>query len=881
MAAADYRTQRERILSALYDYVDLGLPVIPLCSHDHRGYSARHISKCNQAGKVPLIKGWQTHENTTHEQVRSWIKEFKNINIGLPLGHASGYVGIDVDGEVGEELLWEMSKGDLPDTWEYTTGAGRRLLYAIPVGLQTKKFTNAGDGEHQECSILAFGQQTVLPPSIHHTGKIYEWIEGHSPEDIDCAMAPKWLIDLVRLDSRISPGGIGTIDLTKPTPKPSQDAPKASINPILVTDTVLPAEFSEFESVEMDLTPPDTDYVGKPTKAQEQEEENRLTAEELTQKITAGNRDNQMTRIIGHFCAKFRDLGKDYIMLMAKNHNQVFCDPPLDEMAIEAKVNHFWEMEQMKTAQYKQLKAAAEDKKQFAPLDIAQVVLNRLEEQGYCIKADSSEAIIWLTKKSEGPWKAYNVHGTGGEFQVFIKDPISDPELGGDPRWATKKHIADVVNALLTELRAAGRIWDTDRKNLDTQTVDAYKYIPLKGGKLLDWRTGELKPWDPETNLTYVLPVEYDPNAKCPAWERRLAEWLPDEGSRKIMQEFVGYSLIPYMGFEKALMIVGEGANGKSLFLETIQGMLGYEVVGSINMRSLFSRFGPAELLGKILNIVNEAGSEYLRGAHADDFKNLVSGGRIIADVKNKAPLTFNNTAKFIFASNHDVKTSDKSEGWLRRMLIVPFEQDFSKSPVPKYEIMSELRKEYAGIFNWALEGLRRLMQNKQFSTSEAAQRKMDEYRYKNDIAADFFIHCLEGPIPILGVSGKPVERGTATTAIEQLFKLWIQYRESTLIKDRERITEYLIKKGFQKKRAVNPLLSKSAKTMCWINLKVNIRDEGFLEELRDSLEASPEIREYAIKKLAEIDGDEERVAKGLPREATVTELPTSQTSSN
>lgn len=876
MATMDANQARERIRSAMRYYVGLGLPIIPLCSHDHLGYPERHKATCKQAGKIPLIKNWQNHDNTTLEDIKGWIKEFKNFNIGLPLGHVSGFVGIDIDGEQGEELLYEMSGGDLPETWEYITGAGRRLLYQIPVGMQTKKFVNAGDGEHQECSILAAGQQTVLPPSIHKSGRVYEWVEGRSPEDIDCAMAPKWLLDLIRADNRRTPGASKTYNLTDVGGEFNMTPPPMKADVYNIED-----EFSEFDPEDIDLTPPETGFKGKKAKGQteETEEENRITPEELTQPIPEGQRDNQMTRIIGHFCAKFRDLGKDYIMLMAKNHNQMFCKPPLEDSTIEAKVNHIWEIEQMKSAQYKELRA--DDKNKFAPINVAQVVLNRLEADGYLLCADPKEAIIWMTKKDKGPWRHYNVAGAGGEFQKFILGPLSNPELGGQPHWSTKKNFGDVINAILATLRESGRIWDVNKQHIDTQVLKDYKYIPLAGGKLLDWRTGEIMPWDPTTYFTYTIPVEYDPNAKAPNWEKRLKEWLPEEGSRMIVQEFIGYSLIPYMGFEKALMLIGEGANGKSLFLETIQGMLGYEVVSSINMRTLFSRFGPADLLGKIINVVNEAGSEYLRGSHADDFKNLVSGGRITADVKNKAPLTFNNTAKFIFAANHDVKTSDKSEGWLRRMLIVPFEQDFSKSNVPKYEIMQELRQEYPGIFNWALEGLRRLMENKQFSTSASVERKMQEYRYKNDITADFFEHCLEGPIVTLGVNGKPIERGTATATVELLFKLWIQYKESTLQKDRERLTEYLQKKGFKKKRAANPFMSTAAKTMCWINLKIKIKDEGFLEELKESLEATPILREYAIKRLAELDGEAEHAANNAPRKATVTELPNSQAGNN
>lgn len=854
---------KQRIRSAIQEYVNLGLPIIPLCAHDHEGYSEKHKATCNQAGKVPIIKGWQTHASTSAAQVGTWIKEFKNINIGLPLGHVSGYVGIDVDGVLGESMLEEMSNGDLPETWEYATGAGRRLLYAIPVGMQTKKSVNTGEGDHQECSILAFGQQTVLPPSMHYTGVPYEWVEGRSPEDLDCAMAPHWLIELIRVDAKPKGTNLNfrNLDLTGEEPKSNT----VVIEPLLISDDLLPSEFSEYANIPLSLIPPDGSYTGTATKEQKKEDAG-ITPDELTQKITAGGRDNQMTKIIGSFCAKNRHLGKDYIMFMSKAHNLNFCDPPLDEMAIEAKVNHFWEMEQMKSAQFKNGSIESGDKKVFEPGTIAQVVLNLMEEEGYVIKVDPKEPIIWVTKKTEGPWQPYNAGGNAEDFQVFMRRPVSDPKLGGDARWMTRKSFGEVANALILLLRDSRRFWNATASDLDTQTVDAYKYIPLAGGKLLDWKTGELKAWDPETHLTYVIPVEYNPAATAPNWEKRLLEWLPDPGSRAIMQEFIGYSFVPYMGFEKALMIQGEGANGKSLFLETIQGLLGYKVVESINMRNLFSRFGSAELLGKILNIVNEAGAEYLRGGAADEFKNLVSGGRIKADVKNKAPLTFNNTAKFIFAANHDIKTGDKSEGWLRRMLIVPFDQDFTKSTTPKYEIMQELRAEYAGIFNWALVGLQRLMERKAFSSSSTADIKMADYRQKNDIAADFYANCLKKFELELLESGKTKSTGLPSGLVNSVFQAWIEYRESTVTKYKERIKEYLVSKHNLKiERTKNTLILSRSMTLCWIGLDLDIKDIGFLEHLRDDpIPKYPELKDYAIKRLDFIDESTGHITGGM-----------------
>lgn len=813
-------------------YTGMGLPIIPLCSANHQGMTSGHRERCKAPGKMPLIRGWQQHKETSLDQAMEWLQTWPTANIGLPLGANSGYVGVDIDGSEGEQIFQQMSRGDIPETWEYTTGAGRRLLYTIPVGMKTKKVKQAGKGTHQECAIMCNGQQTVLPPSKHHTGRVYEWCAGKSPEDIDCAMAPQWMIDLIRLEDRPA--------MTFNLATPKKIEPINPLDPVRLREEFTPSGMSDFDHNIPGVTVPPSGVLPPP----KQEEE--ISEALLVNSIPEGQRDNTMTKIIGSFMAKMRGLGKQTILNVSLMHNEKFCVPPLPEEAIIQKVDHLWELEEVKTQQYKDAK---ESRKGFNPMDIAQAALNLLEAEGYCIKLQAGGGIIWHCKKDKGPWQPMDMKS--GELHSLIMPAVVNPQYGGDGKWATRQKLGDVAHALGILLQTQGRTWNVDTGSIDTQSIDNCKYIPLGDGQLLDWRTGELSPWDPETNYTYTIPVDYDPEAKCPNWQKYLKDWLPDEGSRLIVQEFIGYALIPYMGFEKALLIQGGGANGKSLFLETIQGMLGYQITGSNNMGTIFSTFGTQYLFGKILNICNEAGSDYLKGSKSDDFKNLVSGGRVVANVKNQAHRIFNNTAKFVFSSNHDVKTTDKSDGWLRRLLIVPFDQCFLDSKVPKYEIMDALAQEYAGIFNWAIEGLQRLMEAKEFSHSEVAEERKQAYVSDNDIAADFFSNCMRY-IPLKDIDDDK-RWGTPTTNVKDLFIMWTEYRESSIQKHNKYLNDYMAKqKGFKKERSKYLWDSNKKQTMCWVQVKMDIKDPEFLEYLTDS--GTQELRSYAIGRLKEYD---------------------------
>jgi hypothetical protein len=186
-------------LEAALEYLRLGLSPLCCCPPDHVGVGQWH--KCDSPGKAPLHK-WKALQDkaASEREVRDWFRRHPNGNVGCCLGPVSRLVGIDVDDEEGERQLAELSAGDVPSTWEFTSGKGRRLLYKIPDGAVLRT-THQDRGKKRPLSFLAAGSQTVMPPSRHPRGVRYVWVEGFSPDDISPAPAPPWLLDELR------PGG--------------------------------------------------------------------------------------------------------------------------------------------------------------------------------------------------------------------------------------------------------------------------------------------------------------------------------------------------------------------------------------------------------------------------------------------------------------------------------------------------------------------------------------------------------------------------------------------------------------------------------------------------------------------------------------------------
>lgn len=187
------------MLKAAERYIQLNLPVIPICSPDHGGETLTHRQICSYPGKVPVVENWQNRDATDEREVEKWYANHPKRNIGLPMGNVSRLIGVDVDGALGEQFLADLSGGDLPSTWEFSTGAGRRLLYRLPKGVRVKKFKKTETNrKHEELALLGDGQQTVIPPSTHVSGHKYEWVQGHSPFDMDePAPAPQWMLNLM------------------------------------------------------------------------------------------------------------------------------------------------------------------------------------------------------------------------------------------------------------------------------------------------------------------------------------------------------------------------------------------------------------------------------------------------------------------------------------------------------------------------------------------------------------------------------------------------------------------------------------------------------------------------------------------------------------
>lgn len=246
----------------------------------------------------------------------------------------------------------------------------------------------------------------------------------------------------------------------------------------------------------------------------------------------------------------------------------------------------------------------------------------------------------------------------------------------------------------------------------------------------------KLREFDRNDFLKYQLPFAYNPDAKCPQFYNYLEKVLPDEGCRKVLAEYMGYVFINSLKLEKALILYGSGANGKSVFFEIINAILGTENICSYSLQNLtkYDSYQRAELTNKLLNYASEINGKL----EASIFKQLVSGEPVEARQIFGRPFIMTDYAKLMFNCNELPKEVEQTNAFFRRFLIIPFDVT-----IPQAEQDPELAKkiidsELSGVFNWILEGLKRLLIQKKFTVSEKVNDQIETYRRESDSVAMF-----------------------------------------------------------------------------------------------------------------------------------------------
>ena len=272
----------------------------------------------------------------------------------------------------------------------------------------------------------------------------------------------------------------------------------------------------------------------------------------------------------------------------------------------------------------------------------------------------------------------------------------------------------------------------------DNEEPSPPNYLLFRNG-VLDVLTGNFEPNNPDFIITNRIPWDYNVNAYDALADKTLEKIAcGDSDIRALLEEGIGATFYRSndLAGGSAFILTGEKSNGKSTYLAVLVKILGEDNIVALDLNELGERFKTAELFGKLANIGDDIDSEYIKNTGV--FKKLVTGERLNVERKGSDPFDFNSYAKLMFSANEMPRfgRGGDTAAISRRLIMIPFDAKFSKddpdyNPYIKTDLQKQEPSEY--FIKLGVEGLQRVLKNKQFTTSKKVQDEVERYELEND----------------------------------------------------------------------------------------------------------------------------------------------------
>lgn len=319
-------------------------------------------------------------------------------------------------------------------------------------------------------------------------------------------------------------------------------------------------------------------------------------------------------------------------------------------------------------------------------------------------------------------------HYVGGVYRPagaeFVRQRVSSflRAWGQDKRWKIQLN-----NEVIEHVRIhSPQLWD--RPPLEI--------INVSNG-LLDLSTEQLRRHTPDHLSPVQIPVEYRPEATSPAWDSFIAATFPhDAYLAGVGYQIPALLMVPYTSTQKTILLTGEGGNGKSTYLAACMAFIGRGNCSGLSLHRLEGdKFAATRLLGKLANVCPDLPSEHL--ASTSVFKAVTGEDPVLAEYKFKESFEFVPFARLVFSANHPPKSSDSSEGFFRRWLVIPFERTFDPDGdnyVPRSELDARLADagELSGVLNRAVKQFR-VIRTRGLTETASMRRAWEQFRQATD----------------------------------------------------------------------------------------------------------------------------------------------------
>jgi putative DNA primase/helicase len=286
----------------------------------------------------------------------------------------------------------------------------------------------------------------------------------------------------------------------------------------------------------------------------------------------------------------------------------------------------------------------------------------------------------------------------------------------------------------------------------------------------------DLLPHDRAHLITKMMPVAYDPAARCPRFDAFLARIQPAAEMRAFLQRWFGLSMTAYTGEQKLAFLHGMGANGKSVLVDLMARIMGaYAATAKIESLTGKNRRGGGDATPDLVPLM---GARMVRASEPDEgerlqegiIKELTGGEPILVRALHSDFVEVRPVFKLTISGNHKPDIRGTDDGIWRRVLLVPFDVQIPK-PERDPELIGKLMEEGPGILNWLVKGLLDYLEGG-LQEPAAVLDATREFREESDPVGAFLSECAV-------VSGDERDFMTSRELIEA-FNHWLDEKGET-----------------------------------------------------------------------------------------------------
>jgi P4 family phage/plasmid primase-like protien len=743
---------------ALYyhDSIELGFSVFVLQNPEDGGRTKEQL----KARKKPAVL-WDLYQimRPSKIQIERWFAKNPNYNVAVATGNISNnIIAFDVDGPTAKKRVEEKRLGmstnlrvALDNTMLNRTGSGGiHIIFRLdePTGISQKVIWSDGQA-HSQILMQGNGHYLVMPPSRHPNGNRYQW-NGKAPHLITTKVLNEFILLLrpsilnhqqhkkEEKEAALMVQGPQSIIPQQKKLDPNQINPPARtltfdkmqellswVKPFYTPGTrdhtifYLSGMMRKNGGYPLDIARMFVKLLSNASGYPDEDLDKSLTVVDNTYRKPLDEL-NGKSGLYDLLVRSYETSNRDEYLVRAEAFSQIcqiINDPPPSLLSSDTTL----------TSNSENTLSVKEEGKMLI------IEKAEYDDNSKIITYLTMQVMQSLTLRTLFDSREILYYDKGQKFYLPSGDRIIDMEV--------ERIIKEIGAPFAIRSYVKGEIQKciADNTIVYREQFDADPHVINLENCLLDIMTLKQREQTPDYLTMSKLPITYDPIAECPRIEKFLGEVIQEPHKLKEVLKFWAYVLLKDCRYEKGLMLLGGGSNGKSVLIKLFEEAVGKDDCCNLSLHELEEdRFARARLFGKALNTYADNKSQRLK--ETGNLKTTISGDMVEGQEKFKPRFKFRPRAKLIISTNNPPQTDDRTHAFYRRWLIVMFERTFVPTDdknVPNRidpDLITKLttQEELSGFLNLGLKYLPILIKENGFS-AEPIDKVKKEYDQKAD----------------------------------------------------------------------------------------------------------------------------------------------------